>query len=357
MRRILTFFVRRLAAAMFTLITMITLTFVLFWAIPSDPANFVYPTAQHLTDYQLQHANHLLGIDRPLIEQYGSYLWHLLRFDFGTQWAGSQVTGREELVRLPIGPQLAAVVPPTLSIILGGALLVVLIAVPLGAISGRRIGSLSDRTISLIVLVGICTHPMVVGLTLSQAVGKHVKWIPPGGYCPLTGDPALGCNGPADWAWHLILPWFTFALLFLALYTRMVRASVAETMHADFVRTARAKGVGEMRVMTRHVLPNAGMRILTMVGMEIGTAIGICVFIESAYGISGLGRLSVTALFGTAALDLPLILAVVTVITTIVVIGNLLVDLLYALIDPRVGQALREGDRRSLAGEQTRVVA
>jgi peptide/nickel transport system permease protein len=102
--------------------------------------------------------------------------------------------------------------------------------------------------------------------------------------------------------------------------------------------------------MTRHVLPNAGLRILTMVGMEIGTAIGVCIFIESAYGFQGLGRLSVTALFGTVGLDLPLILAVVFVITLIVVIGNLLVDMLYAVVDPRAGQMLRERESKSLAG-------
>ena len=349
MRRLLAFFVRRLAGALFTLIVMITLTFALFWAIPSDPATWVYPTAQHLTDYQIRHANHLLGVDRPLVEQWADYLWHLLRFDFGTQWSGAQLI-EPKLTEVPIGPQLASAVPQTLSIILGGALLVVLLAVPLGAISGRRIGSVSDRTIALLALIGICTHPMVVGLTLSTALGGHLHWFPQGGYCPLIAGSDSICGGPVDWASHLILPWMTFALLFLALYTRMIRATVAETMHADYIRTARAKGVGETRVMTRHVLPNAGLRILTMVGMEIGTAIGVCIFIEAAYGFEGLGKMSVTALFGTAALDLPLILAVVTVITTIVVIGNLLVDLLYAIIDPRAGQALRDKETKSLAG-------
>jgi peptide/nickel transport system permease protein len=348
--RLFTFFLRRLAWAVFTLVLMITLTFVLFWAIPSDPANFVYPAAQHLTDYQIQHANHLLGLDKPKLDQYFDYVWRLLRFDFGTQWAQAQVTGEQTLVRLPIGPQLASAVPQTLSIILGGALLVVLLAVPLGAISGRRIGSLSDRTIGLIALVGVCTHPMVLGLMLNTALGQQLHWFPPGGYCPLIPSSGGYCGGPVDWASHLLLPWITFALLFLALYTRMVRVTVSETLNADFVRTARAKGVGETRVMARHVLPNAGLRILTMVGMEIGTAIGVCIFIESAYGFQGLGRLSVTALFGTVGLDLPLILAVVFVITLIVVIGNLLVDMLYAFVDPRVGQTLREQDAKSVVG-------
>ena len=350
MKRMLSFFVRRLGAALFTLVTMITLTFVLFWLIPSEPASFVYPTAQHLTDYQLEHAHHLLGTDRPLVEQYGEYLWHLLRFDFGSQWGGAQLFENSKLTEVAIGPQLASAVPATLSIILGGALLVVLLAVPLGAISGRRIGSIGDRAIVLIALIGICTHPMVVGLILRTIFGNQLHWVAPGGYCQLTPDANAPCSGPVDWASHLVLPWITFALLFLALYTRMIRASVADTMHADYIRTARAKGAGETRVMTRHVLPNAGLRVLTMVGMEIGTAIGVCIYIEAAFGISGLGSMAVTALFGTVALDLPLILAVVVVITAIVVIGNLAVDLLYALIDPRAGDALRDRETKSLAG-------
>ena len=145
--------------------------------------------------------------------------------------------------------------------------------------------------------------------------------------------------GTGRWAEHLILPWITFALLFVALYVRMIRASVAETEREDFVRTARAKGAGEMRVLAHHVLPNAGLRVLTMIGMEIGTAIGISIYIESAFQLSGLGRLSLQALAGTAALDLPLVLGIATVLTTIVVLGNLVVDLLYAAVDPRVGTA------------------
>jgi peptide/nickel transport system permease protein len=158
----------------------------------------------------------------------------------------------------------------------------------------------------------------------------------------LTGGAAAApCHGPASWASHLILPWVTFALLYLALYTRMVRTSVSETAHEDFVRTARAKGASETRVFTRHVLPSAGLRVLTMVGMEIGTAIGICVYIESAFNMRGLAQMALFTLSGVygSALDLPLILAVVTVITAIVVAVTLLVDVLVAAIDPRVRAA------------------
>src|SRR6185312_13654907 len=106
------------------------------------------------------------------------------------------------------------------------------------------------------------------------------------------------CGGPVDWATHLIMPWFTFAFLFLALYTRMIRASVAESIHEDYVRTARAKGARERRVMARHVLPNASLRVLTMVGMDLGTALGVAVFVEFAYGLNGLARVSIETMTG-----------------------------------------------------------
>jgi peptide/nickel transport system permease protein len=131
----------------------------------------------------------------------------------------------------------------------------------------------------------------------------------------------------------------------------MIRVSVAETLHEDFVRTARAKGAGETRVLAHHVLPSASLRVLTMAGMEIGAAIGVAIFVEAAFGMRGLGRLAVTAM-GSAnrALDLPLVLAVVTVITVVVVVGNLVVDLLYALLDPRAGRETVRTRTKSLAG-------
>ena len=370
MRRFLTFMVRRTLAALFTIWAIVTISFFVFWAIPQEPAQFVYPLAQHLTPYMVKHGNHLLGTDRPLLAQYGDYLWHLLQGDFGRQWDGAQLVNNASLTRIPIGPQLQQWLPVTLSIVLGGAVLVVLLSVPLGAIAGKRIGALSDRTISLVALLGICTHPMVIGLILRGIFGEHFHWAPVGGYCPLTGGPSQGggpptgpvdplqvpgafggsCGGVVDWSSHLVLPWLTFALLFLALYTRMIRASVAETLPEDYIRTARAKGAGELRVMTRHVLPNASIRVLTMVGMEVGTAIGVCAYLETAYGMNGLGREPIFTMIGARGLDLPVVLAIVTAITLIVVIGNLLVDALYAVVDPRVRFGAQETRTKSLAG-------
>jgi peptide/nickel transport system permease protein len=247
----------------------------------------------------------------------------------------------------------------------GGAVLVVLLSLPLGAVSGSRIGSWADRVISFTALVLLAMHPMLLGLILRSAGGR-VDWLPTSGYCTFVEHPApplptglvvtpgslpQPCGGPVDWATHLILPRLTFALLFLALYTRMIRASVAETIEEDFVRTARAKGASQLRVLGRHVLPSAGIRVLTMVGMEIGTAIGVCVYIESAFSMRGLGSAAVFELGGGSLfLDLPYLLAIVVLITLIVIVGNLVVDLLYAALDPRVGVQRGTQRTKSLVG-------
>jgi peptide/nickel transport system permease protein len=345
----LAFLLRRAFAGLLTVLAIITLSFVGFWAIPSEPAEFIYPSAQHLSNEQIRVGDHLLGVDRPKIVQYVDYLRHLAQGDFGGQWSGATVTANQKLIEQPIKPMLFSALGVTLSIAIGGAVVVLLLAIPLGAIAGRRIGSLADRTISLVTLIGVCTHPMVVGLILRSIFGENLRWAPPDGYCALRPGPGQ-CGGVADWAAHLALPWATFALLFLALYTRMVRASVDEIAREDFVRTARGKGASEIAVLRSHVLPNATLRLLTMVGMEIGTVIGVSVYVEATFGLFGLGRLGIQTMGGSSGLDLPLILAVLTVIALVVVIGNLVVDALYAFFDPRVGTAPERTRSKSLAG-------
>ena len=228
-----------------------------------------------------------------------------------------------------------------MSIVLGGAMLVLLLAMPLGAIAGRYAGTWLDRTISLVALIAICTHPMVLGLILRTTFANRLHWAPPTGYCNLIANKDSVCGGPEQWASHLVLPWVTFALLFLALYIRMVRSSVIETLHEDFVRTARAKGAAKRGCSGAMSCRTPALRVLTMVGMEIGTAIGVCLYIEAAFGFGASGDWRSTTSSAGAALDLPLILAVVTMITFIVVVGNVIVDTLYAFVDPRVDASFR----------------
>jgi len=372
--RVASYLLGRSVRGVLTLLLMIAVGFTLYFAVERQPpvADY-YPVVQHgapPTRQQTDLVRHLFYLDRSKIGLYLTYLGHLAEGDLGhSSTITLDAAQNGHIVDAgPVAPYQALRV--TLSILIGGAVLVLLLALPLGAISGTRIGSWTDRAISFGALVLVCTHPMMLGLILKSAGGK-VSWLPTSGYCTLLTRPTPTatrlhlpngtvlraplnyhlCGGPKEWATHLILPWLTFAFLFLALYTRMIRASVAETIHEDFVRTARAKGASQLRVISRHVLPSAGLRVLTMVGMEIGTAIGVCVYIESAFGDNGLGSLAVNTLGGgLGALNLPYVLAVIVLITLIVVVGNLIVDMLYAVLDPRVGLQRGQQRTKSLVG-------
>ena len=222
--------------------------------------------------------------------------------------------------------------PVTASLVLGGALMWMLIALPLGILSALRPRSMIDRTTMVFVLIGISAHPVWIGLVFSYIFGYKLGWTPITGYCNAI-NPIGNCGGPAQWAYHLILPWVTFALLFAALYARMIRANVMETLNEDYVRTARAKGASEARVMRSHVLRNALLPIVTMLGMDISVALGGAIFTESVYSLPGLGR---TLLQSLDAVDMPIMVGIVVFATTCIIIINLIVDLLYAVIDPRI---------------------
>jgi peptide/nickel transport system permease protein len=191
------------------------------------------------------------------------------------------------------------------------------------------------------VLIGISAHPLWIGLMLSYSLGFRLHAFPLGGYCDLF-SPATPCGGPVQWAYHLVLPWVTFAILFAALYVRMVRANVLDALDEDHVRTARAKGASPWRVLRSHVLRNALMPLVTMLGMDMGLMFGGAVFVETIYGLPGLGR---TVVLSLQRQDLPTIMGVVVWSTTAILVFNLLVDLLYTWLDPRVRLAPKREPR------------
>jgi peptide/nickel transport system permease protein len=185
----------------------------------------------------------------------------------------------------------------------------------------------------IFVLIGISAHPVWIGLIFSYIFGYKLNWFPITGYCDFFAGADAQCGGPSQWFHHLVLPWATFALLFAALYVRMIRATVMETMNEDYVRTARAKGAPGWLVMRSHVLRNALMPVVTMLGMDIGVALAGAIFTESIFSLPGLGK---TAIEGIQAGDLPQTQGVVVFAAMAVIVFNLVVDLLYAYIDPRI---------------------
>src|SRR4029450_4383498 len=223
--------------------------------------------------------------------------------------------------------------PVTASLVFGGAVLWMIIGLSVGIFSALRPRSLLDRVAMIFVLIGVSAHPVWIGLIFSYFFGYKWGLAPIAGYAdffnPTPGEP----GGPWQWFYHMILPWCTFALLFAALYVRMIRANVMETLNEDFVRTARAKGAPERQVLFSHVLRNALLPVVTMLGMDIGIGLGGAIFTETVFNLPGLGQ---TAVIGISNQDLAIVQGVIVFATVAIIIFNLVVDLLYAWIDPRI---------------------
>jgi peptide/nickel transport system permease protein len=235
--------------------------------------------------------------------------------------------------------------PVTIGLVLGGAILWLIIAFPIGILSALRPRSLLDRFGMIFVLIGVSAHPVWIGLILSYVFGFKLGITPIAGYCDFF-NPVLQCGGAVDWFYHMLLPWLTFSLLFAALYTRMIRAMVLETLQEDYIRTARAKGASSARVIKSHVLRNAMLPIVTMVGMDVGLAFAGVLFIESVFDLPGVGRMLYVA---ATRIDLPVIMGVFFVVSIAVVFANMIADIICMLLDPRmhVARAGSHKERRS----------
>lgn len=296
-------------------------TYVIFFLVPAHPERAV--AGRNAGPEDIARAAHFIGVDQPVYIQYLRFLKRLvvdqsLGFSFATRQQENDI--------------IFAAAPVTLSLVIGGAILWLLISVPIGVLSALRPKSLMDRSSTVAVLIGISLHPVFIGLVFAYFFGYKLGWFPISGYCDLVGESAQ-CGGPVDWFRHLVLPWTTFAILFAAFYVRFVRSSVLDTVNEDYVRTARAKGAPERTVVVKHVLRNALLPVVTILALDVSVALGGAIFTESVYGLPGLGLITRQALDNY---DLPTIQAVVVFATLIIILISLVVDLLYAVIDPRI---------------------
>lgn len=319
------YLIRRILWAIFLFFIITFVTFVIFFMAPNDPARAMCGGDQASRQCLLT-ATEKLGLDKPVLVQYFKYLDRLVvHHDLGTSYATGQ----------SINEKIKMAAPVTASLVFGGAVLWMIIGLSVGIYSALRPRSLIDRAAMVFVLIGVSAHPVWIGLILSYAFGVRWHITPIADYAnffgaaPGSGDP----GGPAQWAYHMILPWMTFALLFAALYVRMIRANVMETLNEDYVRTARAKGAPEQRILFAHVLRNALLPVVTMLGMDIGVALGGAIFTETVFQLPGLGRTVVVALGND---DLAIVEGVVVFATIAILFFNLIVDLMYAWIDPRI---------------------
>ncbi len=266
----------------------------------------------------------LFHFDEPVWEQYGRFVWNL----FGHGSLGYSYVNREDVTRI-----VSESLPVTASLIVGGALLFLVLSVPVGILSAIRPRSLLDRCAMVFVLIGISTHPVWLGLVLSFVFGYKLGITPIAGYCNAIAGPYDQCGGAIQWASHLILPWITFSVLFAALYVRMIRAQMIEALNEDYVRTARAKGLSEWGVVVRHAMRNSMLPVVSMLGMDLGLAFGTAVFIEQTFSLPGIGSGLLNA---SNRLDLPVIVGIVIAVALIVIGLNLVVDIVYGLLDPRI---------------------
>ncbi len=277
-----------------------------------------------------------------------AYVGRLAHGDLGYSWSAVERAPDGTVTGLPVGPTVVAAARVTGSLALGGLVFLALVAVPLGVAAARRPDSIFDRLTAAFSTSAIAIHPLVLALVLQLFVGKRWGILPESGYCSLFGHDTLyartgfgivgtPCGGPVDWAEHLLLPWITFGLFFTALYLRLTRSRMLDTLEEPYIRTARAKGASEGRVLRRHALRNGLPPLVTMAGMDIGLATGMAVFVESVFGLPGLGARTVQALnVEGVAFDLPLILGVILAIGAAIVVLNLLVDAIQVLLDPRL---------------------
>jgi peptide/nickel transport system permease protein len=351
------YILRRLAIAVVLLWILSVVTFVIYLKVPADPAGFLVDM-QHASPAQIQHAHELLGTDKPAIVQYGKYLDRLLHGDFGLSWP-TVVFFNGHVEGAAVGPIVWKALLVTASLVIGGFLLLLLVAIPLGTWCATKPRSFVDRFTVIIGVAAISTHPLVVGLLLQLFVGNRWHLMPASGYCTVSHPSAAAirdwklyaptgvpepCGGVTAWAHHLVLPWFTFALFFVALYMRIVRAQMMEVLEEPYIRTARAKGASEYRVIRSHALRNAIAPVVTMTAMDAGMAIGIAMYIETVFGLPGLGRTMIRALAGLQGYDLPVILAVTLVAAAVIILLNLAADLVLLALDPTVALKDRRGE-------------
>jgi peptide/nickel transport system permease protein len=312
---VISWLVRRAFWSVAVLVIVSTVTFTIFFAVPTDPAALI--AGKYASPQTVALVRHRLGLDRPRPVQLGLFLARAARGDLGYSYMSQQ----------PVALAISQAFPRTLSLTFGAVVLWLLIGIPLGIVSALRPGSVWDRASLVFSLFGISAPVYWLGLLLLWVFADALGWFPLGDYV------AIGQGGLAAWAQHLVLPWVTLALLYCGWYARMTRAQMLEARSRDHVRTAFAKGLSEAVVVRRHVLRNALLPLVTMLGMDVASLFGGAVLTETVFGIPGIGGLAFRAI---RQRDLPIVMGTVLFAAVFIVIANLLVDIAYRALDPRI---------------------
>jgi peptide/nickel transport system permease protein len=315
------FLVRRIFEGIIVLWLVTVGVFIIFYIGPGPKGVARALAGKEATPQVVAAVSHRLLLDRPIWVQYGHFLWLLLHGNLGYSFYHDQ----------SVNSILAAAFPITLSLVIGAAILWVVIGILTGVLSAVRARSVADRAFTGLALFFYSMPTFVLGLLFLlffyyELTIHGLALFPGSGYTPITVNP---------WEWFrgLILPWFTLALVSAATYTRLTRGSMLDVMGEDYIRTARAKGLSERRVIFRHSLRAALTPVVTQFGLDVGILLGGAVITEQVFALPGLGFTAVQAI---TQQDLPVIIGVVIVAATAVVVANIIVDAFYAVLDPRV---------------------
>jgi peptide/nickel transport system permease protein len=307
---------RRALATVPVMAVVALFVFSLLYVAPGDPAAIIagdQASAEDIARIRIS-----LGLDRPFLVRFGEWLWHVLHGDLGTSI----------FANLPVTHMIAQRIEPTLSLMVLTLVFAIVVAVPVGVLAAARAGSWIDRLVMLFAVIGFSVPVFVVGYVLAWVFALELDWLPVQGYTPLA-------QGVVPWLRGLVLPVVALGAIYIALIARITRAAMLEVLGQDYVRTARAKGLGLAPILFVHALKNAAVPIVTVIGLGVALLIGGAVVTESVFAIPGVGRLVVDAILRR---DYPVIQGVTLLFSFVYVVVNLIVDLLYTVLDPRIRQ-------------------
>jgi len=313
------YLIKRLMLFIPTMLLVFTLVFVILRVVPGDPAVAMLMGGTSEVNFTQEDVDRLkakLGTDRPLVVQYGTWLWGLTSLDFGNSFFYDQ----------PIWDDLKDRVPITFELTMMALLMVGIIAVPLGILSAVKQDSLPDYIGRVITIGGLAVPNFWIGILLVFFLANVFDWLPPLGYTQIWDDPLTNLQ-------QLVFPALALAMTHMAFVARVTRSAALEVVREDYIRTARSKGLSERVVVWRHLLKNALLPVVTVAGYEFGRLMGGTVLIETIFNVPGMGQLLIG---GINHRDFPMVQGIVVVITFIVLIVNLVVDMLYGLLNPRI---------------------
>ncbi|MEM7122126.1 MAG: ABC transporter permease [Pseudomonadota bacterium] len=302
----LSFLARRLGQSVVILIGITMITFILSFLVPADPVRMI--AGRSATAATVESIRHQLGLDQPIPVQYARYLGNLVQGDLG----------RSYVQKTEVATLIWSRLPATLLLMVGAIVFELMIGLPAGIYAAARRGRIADKSVMIMSFAGVSAPQFVVGLLLIYVFANLLDWFPLGGYGSLS---------------HLILPALTLGIAGGGWYSRITRSSMIDVLNQDYIRTARAKGAGERRVVLVHGLRNAALPMIAMIGLDIGIFMSGAVVVESVFGWPGIGQLAWQAI---QRIDIPIIMGVTLVAAVAIVLGNLIADIATSWFDPRV---------------------